>query len=132
MILNFGSFLRSADIENLNTSFEVYLEKVFSNCGTYDLSNMLDSKQSINDIEIGDVFIKGGSSGHAMIIVDVAINEATHQIVYLLAQSFMPAQSVHIVINPNNKNLSPWYVANVNEAIITPGYIFSTHHLKTW
>lgn len=132
MVLNFDTFLRNTDIENVNAAFNIYLEKVFNNCGTYNLSDMLHSKQSLNNIEAGDVFVKGGSPGHAMIVVDVAINKATNQRIYLLAQSFMPAQSVHIVVNENNENLSPWYIANANTAIVTPGYIFSTHHLKSW
>jgi hypothetical protein len=124
--------LRVVDIADINKAFESFLETVFTNCGTYNLSDMLHTKQSINDIEVGDVFVKGGSPGHAMIVVDVAINNQTKKIIYMLAQSFMPAQSIHIVMNPKDGKLSPWYKVDTNNAIVTPGYIFSPNNLKKW
>jgi hypothetical protein len=131
-IYNFQQYLRVVDIADINKAFESFLEMVFTNCGTYNLSDMLHTKQNINDIQIGDVFVKGGSPGHAMIVVDVAINIQTKERIYMLAQSFMPAQSIHIVINPNDKKISPWYKVEINKAITTPGYIFSTDNLKCW
>lgn len=107
-----------------------FLEKVFINCGTYTVDAMTKSI-SINDIEPGDVFIKAGAPGHAMIVVDVAINTINKKI-YLLAQSFMPAQDMHIVINPTNEDLSPWYEVNDEEKIITPGWMFDKTQLKRW
>ena len=59
-------------------------------------------------MKIGDVFIKGGSPGHAVTIVDIAINPKTNKKVFLLAQSYMPAQEIKILKNPNNSELSPW------------------------
>jgi len=47
-------------------------------------------------IEPGDVMIRAGSPGHAMLVVDVAEDERGRRI-YLLAQSYMPAQDIHIV-----------------------------------
>jgi len=67
-----------------------------------------------------------------MIVMDVAVNSQTKEKIYLLAQSFMPAQSIHIVVNSNDEKLSPWYKADANNAIVTPGYVFSTHNLKHW
>jgi len=40
--------------------------------------------------------IRAGSPGHAMLVVDVAEDERGRRI-YLLAQSYMPAQDIHIV-----------------------------------
>ena len=67
-----------------------------------------------------------------MILVDVAKHETTDKKIYSLAQSFMPAQDMHIVINPNSSTLNPWYEANDDEKIITPGWIFSREQLKRW
>jgi hypothetical protein len=131
-VYNFQEYLRAADVADINKAFESFLEMVFTNCGTYNLSDMLHTKQSIKDIEVGDVFVKGGSPGHAMIVIDVAINAQTKERIYMLAQSFMPAQSIHIVINPSDEKLSPWYMVNIDKSIITPGYIFSTGNLKYW
>jgi hypothetical protein len=80
----------------------------------------------------GDVFVKAGAPGHAMIVVDVALNETTGKKIYLLAQGYMPAQDMHIVMNPNSSTLSPWYEVNDSEKIITPGWIFTKDQLKRW
>jgi hypothetical protein len=87
-------------------AFETYLRQVF--------------------VEPGDVLIRGGSPGHAMLVMDVAEDERGHRI-YLLAQSYMPAQDIHIVKNPGN-GLTPWYRADSSAGIVeTPEYIFKTN-----
>jgi hypothetical protein len=48
-----------------------YMKKIFTYAGTLSLSNELQSK-NIANLQAGDVFIKGGSPGHAVIVVDVA------------------------------------------------------------
>ena len=53
-------------------------------------------------MQIGDVFIKGGFPGHAVVVLDMAENDRTGQRVFLLAQSYMPAQDIHIMKNPTN------------------------------
>jgi hypothetical protein len=109
--------------------FDCYLENVFAMCGTLSLEKQLKNIHKTNDLQPGDVLIRGGSPGHAMMVVDVAVNKFGKKI-YLLAQSYMPAQDIHIVINPMNKN-SPWY--ELNDGIIsTPEYVFESGHFKTW
>jgi Domain of unknown function (4846) len=110
--------------------FDNYLDNVFTKCGTLSLEKQLKSIGKINDVECGDVLIQGGSPGHAMIVIDMAINKSGKKI-FLLAQSYMPAQDIHIVINPMNKNLSPWFQLN-NETIYTPEWIFPKGHFKKW
>ncbi|WP_334296195.1 DUF4846 domain-containing protein [Clostridioides difficile] len=39
-------------------------------------------------MKIGDVFIVGGSPGHASIIMDMAENEKTGEKVFMIAQSY--------------------------------------------
>lgn len=107
---------------------EKFLHLVFAYCGTYTLESQL-KKKDIHNIQPGDVLIRGGSPGHAMIVADVAENENGKRI-FLLAQSFIPAQNIHIVKNPNNQLLSPWY--SINEIIKTPGFTFKNTELKTW
>ena len=55
-------------------------------------------KVSIENIEIGDVFIQGGFPGHAIIVVDLAENEVGEKC-FLVAQSYMPAQEIHVLKN---------------------------------
>jgi hypothetical protein len=48
---------------------------------------------------VGDVFIRGGSPGHAMLVVDMGEDAAGRKI-YLVAQSYMPSQ---LIINTLKK-----------------------------
>lgn len=79
----------------------------------------------------GDVFIKGGFPGHAMIVVDIAVNNKGQKI-FMPAQSYMPAQDIHIVKNPMNENLGPWYELPAGDKIITPEWVFSNSCLRKW
>lgn len=111
--------------------FQQYLENVFAYCGTLSLEKQLKKVNDINEIVAGDVFIKGGSPGHAVIVMDVAINDAGKKI-YLLAQSYMPAQDIHILVNPIYPSVSPWYYVNDDKEIVTPEWIFARSQLKQW
>lgn len=110
--------------------FDKYLEKVFAMCGSASLSKQLKHK-SISDIMPGDVLIHGGFPGHSEIVMDVATNKNGKKI-YMLAQSYMPAQDIHILNNPTNKDLSPWYELNDKKTIETSEYYFTSDELKTW
>ena len=110
--------------------FDNYLEKVFSYCGTLSLENQLKPKNHIDAIEPGNVFIKGGSPGHAVIVVDVAIN-AQGKKVFMIAQSYMPAQDIHLLINPDNIN-SAWYELPEGNSILTPEWVFEKKQLRSW
>ena len=105
-----------------------FLQTVFGMCGTASLSKQL-KRTNINDIQPGDVFIRGGFPGHAEMVIDVAINKDGKKI-FLLAQSYMPAQDIHVLINPAEKNLSPWY--EIADDIICPEYVFTKDELKSW
>ena len=110
-------------------NFEKYLEKVFGMCGTLSLEKQLTPIRDINQIQPDDVFIKGGSPGHAVIVMDVVMNESGKKL-FLLAQSYMPAQEIHILVNPTNKGLSPWYEVDNSRILITPEWDFSTTQLR--
>jgi Domain of unknown function (4846) len=97
--------------------------------GTLSLSKELKSKQ-VKDLSIGDVFIQGGSPGHAVIVVDVAIKGSNGEKVFLLAQSYMPAQEIHVLVNPNDGGFSPWYSADFGEELVTPEWTFKRDMLK--
>lgn len=130
--LSFGNWIRNADItqQKAHDTLLKFMEKVFINCGTYTVDAMTNAV-ALTVMQAGDVFVKAGAPGHAMIVVDVAQNAAGEKI-YLLAQGYMPAQDMHIVINPLNQTLSPWYAINNDERIITPGWVFTRTQLKRW
>lgn len=117
-------------ISNTHNDLMNYLTMVFSYAGTISLNQELE-KTAIETIKIGDVFIKAGSPGHAMIVVDKAINSTTNEEIILLAQSYMPAQNIHIVKNLFDKKISPWYnLSTMDNRIITPEWKFTKQNLK--
>jgi hypothetical protein len=113
-------------------NFDKYLLKVFGMCGTKSLEMQLKQKSNLNDIQIGDVWIKGGFPGHAVIVVDVATNEEGEKI-FMIAQSYMPAQNMHILKNDENDELSPWFkISEITNNFITPEYTFTNNQLRSW
>jgi hypothetical protein len=84
----------------------------------------------IEDMEIGDVFIQGGSPGHCVIVVDMAMHAQTGEKLFLLAQSYMPAQDIHILKNPQDPQISPWYSIKFGDTLITPEWTFKRTDLK--
>lgn len=115
---------QASDYQN----FRKYLDIVFAYAGTASLVKELNSVD-IEDMQIGDVFIKGGSPGHCVIIVDVAKNKETGEKLFLLAQSYMPAQDIHILKNPHNDEGNPWYSLKAGEELDTPEWNFSADQL---
>ena len=130
--MRFVDVVNQADIneQDVRPLFLQYMEKVFIHCGTYTVDAM-SSPIPLSTMQPGDMFVKAGSPGHAMVVVDVAAN-AEGKKIYLLAQSYMPAQDMHIVINPINPTLSPWYEVANDAEITTPGWIFGSKQLKRW
>jgi hypothetical protein len=93
------------------------------------LSKELESV-SIEDVRIGDIFIRGGHPGHAMIIVDIVQDAAGNKAI-LVAQSYMPAQDIHIVTNPLKQSDSPWYKIDKNTSEFNfPEAYFTTGDIK--
>lgn len=107
-----------------------YLQSVFGMCGSASLSKQMKAVK-MNNMQPGDVLIKGGFPGHAVIVMDMAQNDKGRKL-YLLAQSYMPAQDIHILKNPGNEALSPWYQLNDDRDIVTPEYYFTNEQLKSW
>lgn len=112
---------------NTYEDFWNYMELIFMYAGTSSLEKELIDVVE-DDIGIGDVLIQGGHPGHAVIIVDKAVDDRGRP-VFLLAQSYMPAQETQILINPVNELLSPWY--GLEEDIIeTPEWNFHKTDIK--
>lgn len=110
-------------------SFRKYLDMVFAYAGTLSLSRELESVD-LTEMIVGDVFIQGGSPGHCVIIVDMAENKVTGEKLFMLAQSYMPAQDIHVLKNPGDQRLSPWYRLNFEYELVTPEWNFTKNDLK--
>lgn len=106
-----------------------YMEQVFGMCGTASLSKQL-IKKDYRDISPGDVLIRGGFPGHAAMVMDVVINKDGDK-KYMLSQSYMPAQDIHILVNPLYEQPFPWYDVE-DDVIETPEYLFYNFELKSW
>lgn len=116
----------------LRAAFDDYLTTVFTWCGTLSLEKQLLPVVPFNRVQAGDVLIKGGSPGHAMLVVDIAEDTPGRRL-YLLAQSYMPAQDIHIVNNPTDPAISPWYRSDAAGSFIeTPEWTFTINQLRRW
>jgi hypothetical protein len=127
---NDAEYYKAAESSNTYEDFRKYMDMVFAYSGTLSLEKELESV-SIKNMNIGDVFIVGGSPGHAVIVVDMAVNSDGEKI-FLLAQSYMPAQQTQILINPMDEDISPWYSLKRKEKLVTPQWTFDLDMLKTW
>ena len=107
------------------------METVFQYAGTASLEKEL-KPQNLEDLQIGDVFIKGGFPGHAVIVIDKAINSKTKKIVFMLAQSYMPAQYLQVLKNMKNTSISPWFELNIDSNLETPEWTFSYLQIKSF
>ncbi len=126
---NTVSWVKKTGKDTTYKSFMVYLEKVYTYASTLSLAKEL-TPIKIEEVEIGDVIIRGGSPGHAITIVDMVKNEATGKKMMLLAQSYMPAQEIHVLKNTNNTAISPWFDLNEFDKIYTPEWTFEKTEIK--
>lgn len=121
------SWVDNGVISDSDDSFESYLETVFKFASTLSLDKESQSIE-LSDIQIGDIFIKGGSPGHVVMVVDVCEKEGKKA--FLLAQGYMPAQQFHVLINEYHES-DPWYYEDeITYPFITPEYVFNDQCLK--
>jgi hypothetical protein len=117
-----------ADISD-HKAFRIYMNDIFNYAGTLSLSREM-KKIPLDSMLPGDVFIRGGSPGHAVLIVDMVVNNKTGEKLFMIAQSYMPAQQVHVLKNDNDRQLSPWYKPGVGEGLHSPEYYFDWGELR--
>ncbi|GAB4145822.1 MAG: hypothetical protein Fur0041_20330 [Bacteroidia bacterium] len=108
--------------------FRNYMNEIFMYAGTLSLEKEM-RQVPVSSVMPGDIFIKGGSPGHAVTVVSVAVNKEGKRI-FMLAQSYMPAQEMHVLKNPNNTTISPWYPADFGNILETPEWDFNSNQLR--
>lgn len=111
-------------------NFRKYLNIVFTYAGSYSLSKELVAITNLNDLQVGDVFIQGGFPGHGVIVVDLAFDPVSNNKIFMLAQSYMPAQEIHILKNLENDSFNPWYKLKSTKKLNTPEWTFEWTDLK--
>lgn len=109
-------------------SFRRYMDTVHAYASTLSLEKELRPVPMM-EMQIGDVFIKGGSPGHAIIVTDMAKDEASGKTYFILAQSYMPAQETQILRNLEEPALSPWYELKEG-SLSTPEWTFGAGTLR--
>lgn len=115
---------------NTEEQLEAFLVFAFMYCGTASL--VQDSYPvNIMQMRIGDFFLEAGAPGHAMLVVDMA-QTTDSQKRFLLAQSYMPAQDIHIVKNAANDQADPWYAVDSTYTLNTPEWTFRPSQLRRW
>jgi hypothetical protein len=76
-------------------SFRKYMDAVFSWANTVSLERQA-AEVPLDDLRPGDFFILPGNPGHTVLVLDLAKDPEGHRII-LLGQSYMPAQSFHVL-----------------------------------
>ena len=112
------------------TSFKKYMNYIFAYANTASLKKQTKPVNSFNEIQIGDVLVQSGTPyGHAVTVMDVCTSEKGQK-QFMLSQSYMPAQSIEILINPKSTTNSPWYPVNFEGDLVTPEWTFIKEDLR--
>ena len=121
------TWVKRTEADGSYRAFRKYLDMVFAYAGTISLDR---SAYQIppGDLRIGDIFVESGSPGHAVLVVDVVEHLETGAKQFLLAQSYMPAQDIHILKNPGSR--SPWYSLDQINPLKTPEWTFEQTSLQ--
>ncbi|APY01167.1 DUF4846 domain-containing protein [Lacinutrix venerupis] len=117
------TFKKTASVDYTKSNFYKYLNLIYMYSGTLSLSQELEEITEVKDLKIGDMLILGGSPGHIVMLGDEAINSKGEKL-FLLFQGNTPAQSVHLVKNLENINISPWYNLKMNAVIPVSNFTF--------
>lgn len=127
---NHVSWIKKTAPDDSHESFLLYLKYVMMYAGTLSLDEEC-TPVDIGGIQAGDMFIKGGSPGHCVMVADVAEDAAGNRC-FLLAQGYMPAQDFHVLNNPLHDE-DPWYyLSELTYPLSTPEYTFSEGSFKRW
>lgn len=86
----------------MRKAFESYMRTVFNYANTESLVMELPNRE-IKDVQPGDMFVykarKGHKYGHAIMVMDVAVNLKTGKKSVLLAEGCTPAVDIHVLRN---------------------------------
>ena len=96
------------------STFLYYLDNVFLYANTYSLKNQMMEISSA-DLRVGDCLIitadqTGGTDGHAIIVVDVAVNKSTGDKVFMLAEGNTPSTETYVLKDRENDTV--WFRLN--------------------
>jgi hypothetical protein len=129
---NSVSFRKTANFDNSYQNFRNYLELIFNYAGTISLNKETQPVTKSMELKTGDILITAGSPGHVVFISGVSRNKEGKRL-FLLSEGFTPAQSIHLLSNPFDKNISPWYDLDVNASETkTARYVFKPTNFRSF
>lgn len=130
---NVVTWHREAEPDSSQQALAQYLHEVYMYAGSYSLSQQLPRREDACHVRIGDIFVEGGFPGHVVIVVDVAVDTVdSDRRIFLLAQGFTPAQDIHVLRNPGNDEIGPWYDCRIGDSLVTPEWEFKDEWLRRW
>ncbi|MDH5671058.1 MAG: M15 family metallopeptidase [Myxococcales bacterium] len=128
-----GPWKPSAAPGRTHGGFRRYLDHVFGIANTASLYRELEPLADASKLAPGDVYIepaRGGLFGHAVLVLDLAEN-ASGEHLMLLAQSYMPAQDIHVLRNPDPDGPDPvWYRPATDGSLASPEWSFDAGSLR--
>ncbi|MCW3160116.1 DUF4846 domain-containing protein [Chryseobacterium oryctis] len=126
------NFRKTADFDDSYQNFRNYLDLIFNYAGTISLNKETQPVTKNSELKTGDILITPGSPGHVVFIAGVVQNNEGKRL-YLLGEGFTPAQSIHIVSNPFDRNISPWYDLDIHSPETkTARYFFKPTNFRSF
>ncbi len=123
---NAVAWISGAPVADTRAGFRAWLDIVFTYAGTISLARELDPLGDPLQAAAGDVLVQAGSPGHAILVAATA-RRANHPPVALFVQSFMPAQSIHVLRGPL---AAAWYPVAADAPVVTPDWRFLPAHWR--
>lgn len=123
-----ASWAKTASYDESYECFQKFMRMVFAYAGTLSMESESEPLE-LADIQVGDVFLKGGSPGHVVMVVDIC-EDSDGKKAFLLGQGYMPAQEFHVLKNPAHEE-DPWYYEEeITYPFVTPEYTFPEGSLR--
>lgn len=122
-----NKFVKTAQPDGSAKTFTSYLEFVFAYASTVTLEKQLQAVNDMKKMQPGDVLIKGGTPGHCFIVIDVAENKTGSEKQFMIAESFMPAQNIHLLKNDRG---GVWFTVGKQYNIPFANLLDNKHHRR--
>ena len=126
------SFKTTEKFDDSYQNYRKYLDLIFNYAGTISLNKETFPVLKTSSLKTGDLLITAGSPGHVVFIAAVAENDKKEKL-FLLGEGYTPAQSIHIVKNPFQPEISPWYKLDTkNTETETARYLFKPTNFRSF
>jgi hypothetical protein len=98
------SLIKNADLDSTRNNFEKYLWEIFYRSNTQTAYFVYPVIEMVK-LQIGDFIVKKGKRGHAVLIMDLAIDKFGNKVA-LIGHGDTPACQFHLL---NYKKENPWF-----------------------